>query len=419
MIASPPSLTSPAPASACLALTRRTLRVAVLGCGTVGSALSRRLLEPPVRARVELAHVLVRDPRRDRGLPPGLLTDRFERVLDGGPDLVVELIGGLYPAGAFVAEALRRGIGVVTANKTLLAHHGAELHALAREHRAPLAAEASVCSAVPVLAALARLSAAGITRVRGVVNGTCNSILCAMADRGWSFEQALADATRRGLAEPDPHADVSGRDSAEKLCVLASACGVEGLVPDLVRTEGIERVTLEDIAEARRRGRRIRLVASLDLRGGPRACVAPTLVPLGGPVARAEGPENVVLIETQRAGTFTLRGRGAGPEATAAAVLGDVQATLGLGPIPTMLDASPVSDDRCRRHIRVRGPGHRLTPQHVSASLGRAGVRAIEVELGTAAVRIETDRASEEEARAAADLLAANAVGDSLIMPVE
>src|SRR5207249_2040855 len=139
-----------------------------------------------------------------------------EEVTAAAPDIVVELIGGLEPAAGLVARFLRRGAAVVMANKTLIAHRGRELAVLAEEHGADLAYEASVCAAIPVIAALRQLSGDRVLSIRGVVNGSCNFILSRLAE-GWGFEQALDEARKRGLVEPDPSADISGRDSAEKL----------------------------------------------------------------------------------------------------------------------------------------------------------------------------------------------------------
>jgi homoserine dehydrogenase len=298
-------------------------RVAILGCGTVGREVASRLIEFGERLGLQLVKVLVRDVTRDRGLPRELFTASVDEIESARPDVVVELIGGVEPAGSLVERFLSRGVSCVTANKTLIAHRGPELRALAERSGAELAFEASVCGAIPVIATLRHLEGDRVLSIKGVVNGSCNFILSRLGE-GWKFEDALAEARKRGLVEPDPSADISGRDSAEKLCVLAAAAGVS-LLPSQVETRGIESLTPEDLAAARRSGQTIKLIAELDLSGGAaRARVGPTLLPRLHPLAQAVEEENAVAIETVLAGEIFLRGRGAGPRPTASAVLGDV-----------------------------------------------------------------------------------------------
>lgn len=305
------------------------LRVALLGCGTVGSEVARQVLAREGEWDLELCAVLVRDGARERGVPRELVVTEFERVLERGPQVVIEAIGGVAPAGELVARSLASGAHVVSANKTLIAHRGEALRALAAEHGVSLRYEAAVGGAVPVLAALEHLRGDRVTSIRAIVNGTCNFVLTRMGS-GLTLEQAVAEAQARGLAEPDPSADLSGRDSAEKLCVLAHAAGMGCLRPEQVRTEGIERVTPGDVASARKRGGVLKLLAEVGVESGSVwARVGPAQVPLDHPLARVRGEENGLLISAELAGEVFLRGVGAGPRATASAVLGDLRRVHG------------------------------------------------------------------------------------------
>jgi homoserine dehydrogenase len=293
----------------------------------VGREVARRVHES---SELSLCKVLVRDLARDRGVPRSLLTGSFDAVLASRPDLIIEVIGGVEPALGFVRTSLEAGVPVVSANKTLMSHHGRLLRRIAHERRVGLGCEASVLAGVPVLAALDQLRADRVTRIEGVVNGSCNYILSAMA-RGLSYESALDKARGLGLVEPDPSADVSGRDSAEKLCVLAAACGVD-LSPARVEVTGIESVTSEDCARARRSRRAVRLVARMDPESGE-ASVAPALVRQEHPLYAVDGCDNALVIEAALAGRLVLQGPGAGPLPTASALLGEAVRLLGAPPM--------------------------------------------------------------------------------------
>ncbi|MGE3108806.1 MAG: homoserine dehydrogenase [Phycisphaerales bacterium] len=306
----------------------RLARVVLLGCGTVGSAVARRLIEHGDRVGVHLSRVLVRDARKPRGIPRELLTESFDEAFAQAPDLVIELLGGAEPAASYVREALRCGVPVVTANKTLVAHHAESLEAAARQGGARLYHEAAVCAGIPVFAALRHLRGDRVRRIGGVVSGSCNFILSRLS-RGVSYDTALHQAASLGLVEPDPSADVSGRDSAEKLVLLARAAGApnDGCSVADVHTTGIQRISSDDILAARRSGHVVKLIAEYDARLGTLR-VGPTFVHNTHLLAGVSDEENAVVIETDLAGEIVLRGKGAGPLPTASAILGDVVRAL-------------------------------------------------------------------------------------------
>jgi homoserine dehydrogenase len=385
----------------------RPKRLALLGCGTVGREVAARLLDAGERLGVQLVKVLVRDTSRDRGLPAALFTASIEDIDAAAPDLVIELVGGLEPAADLVARFLGRGIPVVTANKTVIAHRGRELAALAQDHGADLAFEASVCAAIPIIASLRHLAGDRVRSLRGVVNGSTNFILGRLAE-GWRFEDALGEARKHGLVEPDPSADVSGSDSAEKLCVLANAAGFP-LAPERVETKGIESLTPEDLAAARRSGRTIKLLAELEFADGSvRARVGPTLVPRAHALACVEDEENAVVVETELGGELFLKGRGAGPKPTASAVLGDV-ARLAGSHARTASSHAAAWPAR-RHHIRISGRG--LAPEQVLGAARSIGVSQINI--GRNGARIEADASTSKDAAECAGALGAH----SLVMPI-
>lgn len=322
-------------------------RIALLGLGTVGRAVAERLVadleQLASRAagrRLELTAVAVRDPARLEGLdlPAETVVAADPASLVGRQDIdcVVELMGGLEPAGALVRDALTAGKAVVTANKALLADRGADLEALARRTGSPLRFEAAVGGGTPILALLAEdLVGMRIERIRGVVNGTTNWILDAMERDGMSAAEALAAAQAAGFAEADPALDTEGHDAAHKLIVLGRLAFGRWIRPAAVRrsaTEppgtggaGIAGVTGDEVRSAAAQGRRIRLVADISHRDGRiEASVLPGLLALDDPLAGARGVTNVVEIEGSPLGRIVVVGPGAGGPATAAAVLADL-----------------------------------------------------------------------------------------------
>jgi homoserine dehydrogenase len=303
-------------------------KVGLLGHGTVGSAFAELLAE-----RAE-------EIERFNGRRPvisGVLTRTqgdFEQILTGC-DLLVELIGGIEPAREYVLAALRAGKHVVSANKQLLSQHGEELFEIARERDVRLRFEAAVAGAVPVVRLLEEsLSATPIERIHGIVNGTTNFILTEMA-QGSSYAQALADAQSRGYAEADPSDDVSGRDAAAKMAILARlAFGTPVHLND-VPYEGIEHLHGEDLEYARELGLGLRLIGTAERRdGGLSVRVHPAFLYPGHPLASVSGAFNAVTVESETITEITISGPGAGGRQTASAVLGDVVSVMTGGARP-------------------------------------------------------------------------------------
>ncbi len=321
----------------------RPLRVAVLGCGSVGSQVVRLLDDPAgdlaarVGAPVELAGVAVRrlDAPREVEVAAGLLTtDAHGLATREDVDVVVEVIGGIEPARALVLAALEAGASVVTANKALLAEDGPTLFEAAEKAGRDLYYEAAVAGAIPIVRPL-RESLAGdrVTRVLGIVNGTTNFILDRMDTSGAGFAEALEEAQDLGYAEADPTADVEGWDAAAKAAILSSLAFHSRVTAGDVHREGISEVTAADIASAADMGAVVKLLAICDLRPGPdggpdgeavSVRVHPAMIPRSHPLASVHEAFNAVFVESEAAGQLMFYGPGAGGAETASAVLGDL-----------------------------------------------------------------------------------------------
>jgi homoserine dehydrogenase len=314
------------------------LKVALLGCGTVGSAVLRLLSEQAddiaarVGRRVEVVGVAVRRPDRHPDVPAELLTtDARELATRDDVDLVVEVIGGIEPARSLLLAAMGAGKSVVSANKALLAEDGVALHAAAAEAGVDLYYEAAVAGAIPLLRPL-RESLAGdqLRRVVGIVNGTTNYVLSRMVETGAGFGEALAEATEAGYAEADPTADVDGFDAAAKAAILASLAFHSPVTANDVYREGISAVTATDIARAAEIGCTVKLLAICERVGDAGDSIAvrvhPAMIPTSHPLAGVNGAFNAVFVEADAAGQLMFYGQGAGGEPTASAVLGDLVA---------------------------------------------------------------------------------------------
>ncbi|MGI9156374.1 MAG: homoserine dehydrogenase [Marmoricola sp.] len=319
--------------------THEPLRVALLGCGVVGSQVARLLLEHAddltarVGAPIELAGVAVRRPELVRGsdVPRELFTtDALGLVSRDDIDLVVEVIGGIEPARTLILAALEHGASVVTANKALLAEDGSTLFAAAKTAQRDLYYEASVAGAIPILRPLQEsLAGDRVTRVLGIVNGTTNFILDRMDSAGSGFTEALEEAQELGYAEADPTADVEGFDAAAKAAILASLAFHTRVTAADVHREGIAEVTASDVASAREMGAVVKLLAICEVARGPdglavSARVHPAMIPRSHPLASVREAYNAVFVESEAAGQLMFYGPGAGGAPTASAVLGDL-----------------------------------------------------------------------------------------------
>ncbi len=313
--------------------------VALLGYGTVGSAVDRLLtegadeIERATGHRLRVVRALVRDPAKARGYAPaaGVLTTDFAAIRDDPEVAVVaEVMGGVEGTGELVLDLLRAGKSVVSANKQLVARRGADLFAAASGSGVQLRFEASVCAAIPVVKVLREsFVVSNVHRVLGIVNGTTNFILTTM-ESGGSYAAALAEAQRLGYAEADPTDDVSGADAAAKMAILATvAFGTRVRLEDVVY-RGIEEVTPEVVAAARELGMVVRLIGAATLTGdGYDVQVSPALVDREHPLAAVGGPFNAVMLQGDSIREITLEGPGAGGIETASAVVADMVSVIG------------------------------------------------------------------------------------------
>jgi homoserine dehydrogenase len=359
-------------------MAERSVRVGLLGLGIVGGGVARLLLDEKER----LAHALGADLvlvgaadldqslAAELNLPEGVYTSDAGALLnDPDIDIVVELIGGLEPAKSLVLQAIKAGKQVVTANKALLAHHGAEIFAAARDKGVVVAFEASVGGGIPLIRSLREgLAANRINNCMGILNGTCNFILTKMTSEGASFGEVLKEAQAKGFAEADPTFDVEGIDTAHKLAIVAAL--VTGAQPRLehIPTEGITRLTPLDIQFAGEFGYKVKLLALLNQeQDGVEARVHPALVPMGHVLASVDGSFNALHLNGDWVDDVLLYGRGAGRKPTASAVVGDIldiarDVLLGAaGRVPPLgragagagtLELQPLSEVICQYYFR-------------------------------------------------------------------
>jgi homoserine dehydrogenase len=383
----------------------------MLGCGTVGSEVLRLLTEHAdelasrIGAPIEVVGIAVRRPHKHPQVPSELLTtDATLLVNRTDVDVVLEVIGGIDPVRGLLLDALKSGKGVVTANKALLAEDGAALAEAADASGADLYYEAAVAGAIPLLRPL-RESLAGdrILRVAGIVNGTTNYILSAMAEVGAGYAEALDQATQLGYAEADPSADVDGFDAQAKAAILASLAFHTRVVATDVYCEGISAVTSSDIAAAESLGCVVKLLAICErvpaVDGGAGEAVSarvyPAMIPAGHPLASVDGAYNAVFVEAESAGQLMFYGQGAGGAPTASAILGDLVSVCrnkvagGHGP-----------RDYVHANLPVQPMGHTPTRYHISLDVDdRTGVLATIAgvfarhDVGIATVRQDMDPA--------------------------
>jgi homoserine dehydrogenase len=353
------------------------VRVAMLGCGVVGSEVARLLSEQShdliarVGAPLELVGVAVRRIDRSRQVDIArelFTTDALALVTRGDIDVVIEVIGGIEPARSLILAAIDAGASVVTANKALLAEDGATLFEAAEKAQRDIYFEAAVAGAIPIIRPL-RESLAGdrVRRVLGIVNGTTNFILDQMDTYGTGFEDALEDAQARGYAEADPTADVEGFDAAAKAAILASLAFHTRVTSGDVHREGISDVTSSDVASAREMDSVVKMLAICERDEGPggdrvSVRVHPAMIPRSHPLASVREAYNAVFVESEAAGQLMFYGPGAGGAPTASAVLGDLvtvarnrlSSVTGAGESAyAQCEISPMGDTITRYHVAI------------------------------------------------------------------
>jgi homoserine dehydrogenase len=344
--------------------------IGLLGFGTVGSAFASLLEE-----RSEQIELLT----GRRPVLAGVVTRQrgsFAEIV-AASDVVIELIGGIEPAREYVLGAMNAGKDVVTANKQLLSSHGEELYALARERGVQLRFEAAVAGVVPVVRVLEEsLAGAHIERIHGIVNGTTNFILTEMA-RGLTYAEALAEAQRKGFAEADPEDDVTGRDAAAKMAILARLAFGAPVRLEQVPYEGIEHLQGDDLQYARELGLGLKLIGTAERRdGGLSVRVHPAFLYAGHPLASVVGPFNAVTVESEAITEITMSGPGAGGRQTASAVLGDlVSVMLGLAtPPPPAVALDLVEDVESAFYLHMEVADRPGVLASVTQALGEQGV---------------------------------------------
>ncbi len=388
----------------------REVGIGIAGLGTVGGGVVSILrghaadIEARLGARIRVRRVALRDLDKARPVEVerGLLTTRLEDLLDDpGIAVVVELVGGVREAFDLVRGALERGKHVVTANKALLATRGDEIFRLAREKAVDVYYEAAVCGGVPVIRTLREaLASDRINALHGIVNGTTNFILTAMAEKGEPIEQALAEAQRLGYAEADPTLDVSGGDAAQKLCVLAQLAFGARLRPADVLTEGIMALAPEDFRWGREFGYALKLLAIARRCGPPgraagqgqiEARVHPAFVPAGSLLAGVRGAMNAVVLTSEALGSSMLYGQGAGAMPTGSAVVSDIidltrnilagsPGRVPLPPAEPLVSLRPHDEVRCGYYLRFSVKDEPGVLARIASRLaaGRISIQAVQ-----------------------------------------
>ncbi|WP_109210039.1 MULTISPECIES: homoserine dehydrogenase [Microbacterium] len=426
----------------------RRLRVALLGAGAVGSQVASLLrqhadeLADRAGARLELVGIAVRDvdAKRDVDLPKELFTTDADSLIVGS-DIVIELMGGIEPARAYLLQAINSGADVVTANKALLATHGPEIFDAADQVGAEVYYEAAAAGAIPIIRPL-RDSLAGdrVQRIMGIVNGTTNYILDRMDTEGAEFADVLADAQRLGYAEADPTADVEGYDAAQKAAILASLAFHTTVPLDAVHREGITAIDKPMMDAARHAGYVIKLLAvceRLTEEGGTESIsvrVYPALIDRAHPLASVHGANNAVFVQAEAAGNLMFYGAGAGGVQTASAVLGDVVSAarrhiaggVGVGESTLAnLQIVPVGRVTTRYQITLEvddQPGVLATVAGI-LSEGRVSIATVEQtvvesadgESGVARLVIGTHKALEQDLSDTVERLAASGVVERVV----
>lgn len=369
----------------------KILQIGMLGCGNVGSEVARLLtsdsgdFKARAGAELELVKIAVKDMEKARpGIAKKLLTSDADSIVnDADIEIIIEVMGGIEPARKLLLTAMKNGKSVITANKALLAKHGAELYDAASANGVDLYYEASVGGAIPILRPL-RDSIVGdhVTRIMGIVNGTTNYILTKMDEDGSAFVDVLKEAQALGYAEADPTADIEGHDAAAKAAILAGLAFHSRVSVDDVFREGISEITATDVTVAKAIDHVIKLLAIAELTFDNKISVRvhPTLIPRAHPLASVRNAFNAIFVEAESAGELMFYGRGAGGEPTASAILGDLIAvarhksggSLGAGESAYAdLEIAAISSVKTRYLIRLNvadRPGVLATVAQIFAS---------------------------------------------------
>ena len=353
---------------------KRNIDIGLLGLGVVGSGVARAVLEKrrtlaeEIGCPLALKKILVRDLGKPRSVSVDshlLSLDPREALADPEIDIVIEVIGGEHPALEYIKEALLRGKHVVTANKEVIAKHGAELLMMAQEKDVSILYEASVGGGIPLLLPLYHgLLANEITTIYAIINGTTNYILTRMSNEGVSFDVALEKAQELGYAEPDATNDIEGRDAAYKLAILATVAFHTVVRPEDIFCEGISRLCKQDFRYAKELGYEIKLLAiAKQADGAIEVRVHPAFIPAGFLLAKVDGVYNAVQVEGDLVGTLIFYGRGAGAQPTASAIIADVIAagrvicSEGKGSVrprqPQGMPIKPISNLETRYYLRM------------------------------------------------------------------
>jgi homoserine dehydrogenase len=378
----------------------RQIKLGLLGFGTIGAGVVKvlsensSLIEEKTGARISLKSIADLDITTDRGVKTdGITLTRNADDLLADPEIsvIIELIGGYEPARSFVLKAIAHGKHVVTANKALLAVHGEEIYAAAKANGVEVLFEAAVGGGIPVLSAIkGNMAANRFSTVLGIVNGTCNYILTRMTQEGADFADVLKSAQELGYAEADPTFDIEGVDTAHKLCILLSLCfGTKVNLKDIY-SEGITSISSEDVDFAKSFGYRIKLLAIGKRDGGQiEARVHPTMVPCDYPLADVHGVFNAIRLTGDFIGPVMFYGRGAGMDATASAVVGDVVdlcrnmgagisrrcAPLGyLDDKVAVLPIKPMSEIVSKYYIRFHAVDRPGVLARIAGALGASGI---------------------------------------------
>lgn len=312
-----------------------TVKVAIIGLGTVGSGVAKVILEEPDRLtrrsgkKIELAHVVVRDINKPRRIevPDEIVTENLSDVLnDDSVDIAIQLIGGIHPAREIMTQLLESGKDVVTANKALLSEHGEELFKIAQNQGKTIAFEAAVAGGIPIIHVIGQAKSGNqITSIEAILNGTSNFILTEMLSGGRDYQNVLKEAQELGYAEADPTLDVDGTDAAQKLCILTELAFGTKVTVDQFQRKGIDTLSLEDLLYANELGYTIKLLAVCRLvEGKLEMHVEPTFISNQQPLARVDGAYNMIALDSDLVGRTWYSGAGAGQLPTASAVISDL-----------------------------------------------------------------------------------------------